>query len=1483
MPKKKDTAASQDSSSESDEFPHVNDHVESDGEESTEHPKFFLSSVQKRDLSKELPPSLVKSPSLREVPEEESINSVQKQKIRESIKFNSSIRRLLVVPDNTPGEVRDKLNKSFASRKSIRGSYMPKPANVSHVLSPVSELSPVISDAIPSISEKEVESTASSEGLPKSTSTETTSTTTTTATSLSESVVHDSSLSKPEVPLSNASRVSEKSDDVARTTNQNAPLSTFLSGYNLLAEDIGGGTDTTFTSEMNLKSRKKFENIILKRKKEVREPASIIESLRLSNIFVNRRDLNSTRFPRNEFTTSKYTVWNFLPFTLFEQFARIANFIFLLYAMIQLIPGVSPFSVWTTLGPLLFILFVTSLKEGYEDYKRHVKDKAVNSVEYVRLDTSGELVSTKACDLCPGDIIIIDDEDFFPADMLLLMSSEVDGTCYVDTSNLDGETNLKELTALSRTAAVPTPLMLKSLRGTLTCQCPNKDLGSFHGVCSLYQESESSESRNSEGKSSHSAHSTALDATNTHTAVEASVDINNILLKGSQLKNSGWVAGMIIFTGTMTKLALNTNITKFKFSKIETELNRVVPNVFFFQLVLTLISCTLSYLFTLKPTSPEIIYEDNGFLYWLFSAFSYLVLYSFFVPQSMYVVFEFSRVIQSKFMESDLEMFEATGGAHAVTSTLNEELGNVQFMLSDKTGTLTKNNMICDSFCMGGYLYFFKDLDTFFPKGPKEPKDTTPKTTLEPPQNVFQFRKPTADSSLSPPKAIHSEKYGRQEENRAEVRVSPTAIPKQDILEKLMKDRNNGNVLTEYQSEHLKLFMKAVCLCNTVKPVEANGEILLRSESADEDALMVGGLRLGWQIIGRDKENILIREGFPDCIDNAVDPEDDDFTGHEYHSYSYLDVLPFTSARQRMTVVVKDLEDGKIYLFTKGADSKILSMTTEKEFFSEVQGQTTPENADRAKMLKDIYDHTQSCSKKGLRILLVAAKQVPLSLYNSWKITLEQANKNMRKRDEAIESAFSELEFGVSVVGATAVEDELQDDIKNDIQRLRDAGITVAMATGDKKETALIIGRNCGLLDDQSDTIDLTGNKSEVLLVMNTALKKYGLDTGNKVSVSVQCEADGDESEATSENTKKKKRGFVLIVDGKNVDYFLKKKSGDFIRLLTNARTAICCRMSPKQKATIVSVMKMRGIVCCAIGDGANDVSMIRESSVGVGVKGKEGNAAVYSADYVIGRFHHVIKLIMYHGRNNYRGNCYSIYTAFYSHLTFNLPLFYFSFFSGFSSQTIYSSFLLSTLFVFVSPIYAAVGWFYQDIPASVVISNPIIYKRSLSERLFTPKELWFYILYSIIHSVICFFIPYALFSTSQSLPGGVPLELWSMGYCVWLNVIIGIISAAMMNVPRWNISFGVMFGMSIVFIALVTLAIYWIVKDELHDSLPIVMRSPAFYLETLLVAGLHFVWKLFQYSWITATKPEPWRVFAEKTKLDRRDKKRGTLPVTRQ
>ncbi|KAL4691271.1 hypothetical protein H8959_014232 [Pygathrix nigripes] len=384
------------------------------------------------------------------------------------------------------------------------------------------------------------------------------------------------------------------------------------------------------------------------------------------------------RYPDNRIVSSKYTFWNFIPKNLFEQFRRVANFYFLIIFLVQLIID-TPTSPVTSGLPLFFVITVTAIKQGYEDWLRHKADNAMNQCP-VHFIQHGKLV---------GDIVMVKEDETFPCDLIFLSSNRGDGTCHVTTASLDGESSHKTHYAVQDTKGFHTEEDIGGLHATIECEQPQPDLYKFVGRINVYSD--------------------------LNDPVVRPLGSENLLLRGATLKNTEKIFGVAIYTGMETKMALNYQSKSQKRSAVEKSMNAFLIVYLCILISKALINTVLKYVWQSEPFRDEPWYNQkteserqrNLFLRAFTDFLAFMVLFNYIIPVSMYVTVEMQKFLGSYFITWDEDMFdEETGEGPLVnTSDLNEELGQVEYIFTDKTGTLTENNMEFKECCIEGHVY----------------------------------------------------------------------------------------------------------------------------------------------------------------------------------------------------------------------------------------------------------------------------------------------------------------------------------------------------------------------------------------------------------------------------------------------------------------------------------------------------------------------------------------------------------------------------------------------------------------------------------------------------------------------------------------------------------------------------------------------------------------------------------------------------------
>ncbi|MCJ1314503.1 hypothetical protein MMC25_008185 [Agyrium rufum] len=1098
-------------------------------------------------------------------------------------------------------------------------------------------------------------------------------------------------------------------------------------------------------------------------------------------------------FIDNTIRSNKYTLWSFFPRQLYYQFRKLANFYFLIVAILQMIPGLSTTGTYTTIIPLLVFVGISMGKEGYEDSRRRKLDRVENNSLAKVLGTSSaasqtasdseqrsgksieekDIIEKRWCDIRVGEVVKLQRNDQVPADLLLLHAEHASGVAFIETMALDGETNLKSKIAL----AIPdqeNKLGIASLEAepVVTIEDPNIDLYSCSGKIEV--------------------NGRTLPLLN-----------DLVLYRGSVLRNTPFIYGLVVYTGEECKIRMNAATKpRIKAPRLQAAVNRIVFLIVPFVLALA-IGCTVAYQLW-KPLEKRSWYIFGATVSFIPIVVSYIIIFNTMIPLSLYVSLEIIKVFQVFLMQNDLKMFDEASGTpmEARTTTLNEELGQVTHVFSDKTGTLTNNSMK------------FRKLSVF---GTAWLHDSD----LDHPDQVRDFV---------------ARKIALADDNIRRLLQYMQASPE-----------------TEF-AKAARFFLVSLALCHTCIPeIQPDGTYTFQATSVDELALVQAAQEMGFLLIDRQSNSITLKE-------TAFGAEE------KCETYQILQVLEFSSKRKRMSIIVrfpdgriclmckgadsavlpllrlaemvsdkartvearanvrKSMEaqeavrrkkeyqrrsiqkgrnsiaigrpslsaigrpsfasarssgvfGGAIDVSARQSTSEPVSPMELLEMRSPRPISFSPSTTGRsssARVSQDMhqninsivpsddwifeqcFQHVNDFATEGLRTLLFAHRFIKELDFNIWKKTYDDASTSLVDRQVKIDAAAEEIERDLELTGATAIEDKLQEGVPETIDLLRNANMTIWMLTGDKRETAINIGRASNLILSHSHLTVLDHQSA-------SSLWELLIDTTRSIAASPPAHS-------------------VVVLDGSTFSIIISKPN--LLALFTSLATKltsslICTRLSPAQKATLITTLRhaLPTATTLAIGDGSNDIAMIREAHIGIGITAsKEGTQAARTADYTIAQFRFLAPLLLVHGRWNYIRTCKYVLGTFWKEMGFYLTQAWFQIYCGWTGTSLFESWSLTiwnTVFTSLAVIF--LGIFEQDVPRDVLLRFPELYAVGQKNGAF---NFWVYLRWAslaVVQSVLIFFSALFLYDPVSTPPSSQATDLYALGtlcFTIWVIII---------------------------------------------------------------------------------------------------------------
>ncbi|KAK2492677.1 hypothetical protein MC885_013302 [Smutsia gigantea] len=837
----------------------------------------------------------------------------------------------------------------------------------------------------------------------------------------------------------------------------------------------------------------------------------------------------------------------------------------------------------------------------------------------------------------------------------------------------------------------------------------------------------------------------------------------------------------------------------------------------------------------------------------VYSFLTMIIVLQVLIPISLYVSIEIVKVCQVYFINQDIELYDEETDSQLQCRALNitEDLGQIQYIFSDKTGTLTENKMVFRRCTVSGIEYSH-DANAQrlarYQEADSEEEEVLPRGGSLPQRGSIGSHQSIRVMHRSQSTRSHRRTGSRAEAKQASMLSKHTAFsspmekditPDPKLFEKVSEcdrclaiARHREHPLAHLSPELSDVFdfFIALTICNTVvvtSPDQPRQKVRVRFElkspvktiedflrkftpsrltagcnslgslagskathksgssclsSLSHDSALLGlEERLGQRVAlasngfsgpGSWASERTAREREPELRYEAESPDEAAlvYAARAYNcalvdrlpdqvsvelphlgrlTFELLHTLGFDSIRKRMSVVIRHPLTDEINVYTKGADSVVMDLLL-------------PCSSDdaRGRHQKKIRSNTQNYlnlyAVEGLRTLCIAKRVLSKEEYACWLQSHLEAESSLENREELLFQSAIRLETNLHLLGATGIEDRLQDGVPETIAKLRQAGLQIWVLTGDKQETAINIAYACKLLDHNEEVITLNAESQEACAALLDQCLHYIQSrsphrTPEKITGSVSvgfsplCPPCAPSASGPIPS---------LVIDGRSLAYALEKNLEDkFLFLAKQCRSVLCCRSTPLQKSMVVKLVRSKlKAMTLAIGDGANDVSMIQVADVGVGISGQEGMQAVMASDFAVPRFRYLERLLIVHGHWCYSRLANMVLYFFYKNTMFVGLLFWFQFYCGFSASAMIDQwYLIFFNLLFSSLPQLVTGVLDKDVPADVLLTQPQLYRSGQNMEEYRPRTFWLNMADATFQSLVCFFIPYLAYYDSDT------------------------------------------------------------------------------------------------------------------------------------
>lgn len=1004
---------------------------------------------------------------------------------------------------------------------------------------------------------------------------------------------------------------------------------------------------------------------------------------------------HNSSYYTNKVNHCKYTPLNFLFKSFFNQLKRFTNLYFFIIAIAQSIKEISSVNPISTWIPVYVIFSISILRELYDEIKIFLEDKKINDRQYT-LIRNGIKQTIKSKNIKVGDILVLKENDITPADIFLI---KIDGdfqTCSIQSSNVDGSPDMKDIYPLNETKNFTNEEIL-NLKGRVICNYPNRNLYYLSGKFDIY-----------------------INGDKSNGSFPAVLSNTNFIQYGTIINNDHDVYGVVCYTGPNTKIAMNTTTTSdSKWTKLENFIDNVSIIVFVFQIALTLLCGTLiAHFVTTRQHNIYYLRYDlypisSNLLFYIYTYMRFFLMSSTMIPISLKLTIDFCKFVYAFWITIDLKL--AVDEYSTVTiedleeisenlnheydfprkkvkpivnnSSVIEDLGTIEYLFCDKTGTLTENEMI------------FKKL------------------------------------------GIEREIYGHS--------LDADSIVSDEEFHEAVRQRNEKVMLS--------IYCLAVCHSSSFKNIK-----MALKNSHESTAILKTLYQLHF-VIQFEEHLVTIESQFHQL---------------EKQEFEIIKIFRYSYERKRMSVIVRHCNTNKLYMFIRGAPDSISSITVNSHFND------------------SFHNQVNQLGSLGLRLMGLAYKELDeekvnsiIELYHQQETETIYDSINPIPRsslNESLSIAIQAIERDVQLLGLAAVEDKLQDGVVEAIETLRQAGIKIWMLTGDILQTACNISFSSHLVTNDGPFIHIN-------LESQSASQQEETDSNlESLSLNEPVINHNEPIKHTDEDMKYlldqiegftnsllSSQTYYIGIDNNYELLFSKQNSQQFLRIAMKAKSVICASATPDIKAQIVKLIKSQKKRTLAVGDGGNDIPMIREAHVGIGLIGHEGKQAGASSDICLTKFKFLVRILLIHGRYAMHRSSFLTQFCFYKSALFSFIQLLYNFHNGYSVSSYFVDMNIityNTLFTLLPVIFYIQD---KDICESSLLLRPYLYSDCQNGLFCNRRTIFWWYARALYQSVILYFLSYWIYGISNyHMSDGSPRSLSECQQITFSSIVFIIILA---------------------------------------------------------------------------------------------------------